>query len=116
MNINLVEPLQEAVQRALPWDLTLTLPEGEFKTKAPTVADLALLARGDNVGMEDLHAVLERLFEEPRPDVRAWSGEQIGAVLAAITAYFGEHLRKNSQGLTKRVATLVKKAMGSGNS
>lgn len=86
------------LDKLLPWNFTVTYQSEVFKTRAPLVADLALLENLNSqgtAGLAGLRDALKGLFVGGAPDLDKMPFEALLAIASKYTAYFQEQSKKN---------------------
>lgn len=94
----------EVQNRALPWEMLLTMGGREYSVRPLTIADIAEISRVQQAKrIEDVRALLYGLLSNPPADAAAISDEQMVVALGAIAIGYGEHLKKKSHVLEKAI-------------
>lgn len=88
----------------LPWDFALVYEGSSYPTLRPRISTLGSLKNLKSLDDDAAIAALGSIFAGEKPDVGAWSMEEMQLSVGAYLAYMDEQVRKNS--LT--VAALVK--------
>lgn len=105
MNINLNEAIAVAEQRAIKWDLEVTIGARSYRIRPLAVVDLQALAdlaakeKSGDLGMAEAMAFVGSLFEGEAPDlaILSRSPELMAALIATVSVYFQEHVKKKSE-------------------
>jgi len=120
MQIDVDRVIAEAVQKLLPWSLTIKIGGVEYTVRPLTVADVAaaeqiqkaVAVERDPVRLEELAREMFHLigdwFAEPRPDLMKMTADQMQAVLGSIMLYLA---KKKSEAIVRATKAAVEGAM-----
>jgi len=119
MQIDVDKLVADAVQKLLPWSLTIKVGGEEYSVRPLTVADVAaaeqiqksVAAESDPGRLEELARAMFDLitgwFAEPRPDLAKLTGDQMQAVLGSIMLYLA---KKKSEAIVRATKAAVEAA------
>lgn len=108
MNIDIdqVAAVAEVQERAIAWELSLTLGGAEYQVRPLANADLMALGRVQQMSEAQLRSFLDGLFLEPRPDLQALiygledealAARRLSAIVLGVMQGFQEHAKKKSE-------------------
>jgi hypothetical protein len=98
---------QNALQdKSIAWDFAQRVGGVLYSTRQPTAAEADQLEHLDRMTGEAASELIAGLFD-PKPDLRAWSLEQIQTSLAAYWGYLVARSREKAQAMRAKVAELV---------
>lgn len=111
MNID----LDQILQTAKPWNLSLTLDGLRLPVRRCTAADVKRIQDAGRYGEEENRAFVTGLFGDQAANVQ-WDAERVSLVITAVISYYNETvLRKNVELATRAVAAaMTTRTPGSG--
>jgi hypothetical protein len=102
-----IDEQNKLLEQTLPWELSLTIGGEEYPTQRPTVAQVGLIARAEQLSNDEGYALLGGLFDPWSPPFRTWDLEQVQGVLAAYLAYLRTRSSKKATAIATTVRTLM---------
>jgi hypothetical protein len=90
--------LNDYLDKLLPWDFPIRHDGNIYKTRAPLVADLALLEQLDSAGragLAGLRDTLKGLFVGEAPNLDPMPFEALIVIAKLYVAHFQQHSKKN---------------------
>jgi hypothetical protein len=116
MELNIDELI---LREVLPWEFSLRVGGQSWATRPLVIADVArlqrLLREADS-SVEAARGAVAEFFAEPRPDVSAWSMDQMLAAVKAVLVYWQKSAEKNSASISGGVEAEVVRMLMPGNS
>lgn len=90
--------MAEVQERAIPFDVSLTLNGAARRVKPLSLADVAEMGRVAQMrDVEEVRILVNRLLDDAPAGTPALADEQLMPALLAISIGFGEHLKKKSR-------------------